>query len=130
MQCHDRAVVEACPPWWPGSTKTYLIVPALLAVGGHSCSIQMSQAIWGSYSAPASKPVWVVCADVVQRWYGLHFSDCGTYGDRFVGVAPLSQSPPGVACGDIHVHRQDPRIRPTVVDDSPRDVVTSLCHAH
>jgi len=117
-QCHAASLVESSPPLWPLSTNTYLIVPALFAVGGHSCSIQMSQAIWGSYSAPASKPVWVVCADVVQRWYGLHFFGCGTYGDRFVGVAPLSQSPP-----------QDRRIHPTVVDDSARTVVTCFLHA-
>jgi hypothetical protein len=128
-QCHAASLVESSPPLWPLSTNTYLIVPALFAVGGRSCSVQMSQAIWGSYSAPASKPVWVVCADVVQRWYGLHFYGCGTYGDRIVGMAPLSQSPPGVACGDIHVQLQDPRIHPTVVDASARDVVTCFLHA-
>src|SRR5712691_6095111 len=89
-QCHAASLIESVsdPITRPGDT--YLIEPALLAVGGHACSIQLNHDFGG---APASTPGWVACADVAQRWYGLHFSGCGTYGDRFVGVAPLSQSP-------------------------------------
>src|SRR5260221_216004 len=128
-QCHAASLFVSLGDVNPPSTYTYLIVPPLLAAGGHTCSIQMNQAIWGSYSALAATPVWVACAEVAQRWYGLHFSGCGTYGDRFVGVAPLSQPPPGVACGDIHVQPQDWRIHPTLVDESARDVVTCFLHA-
>jgi hypothetical protein len=128
-QCHAASLFESIRSLNPPSTYTYLIVPPLLAAGSHSCSIQMNQAIWGSYSALAARPVWVACADVVQRWYGLHFFGCGTYGDRYVGVAPLSQLPPGVACGDIHVQPQLRRIPQTLVDKSARDVVTCFLHA-
>jgi len=128
-QCHAATLVEPFGDVNTRSWDTYLIEPPLLAAGGHSCSIQMNHAIWRRNVALASTPVWVACADVAQRWYGLHFYGCGTYGDRIVGVAPLSQSPSGLACGDIHVQVQDPRIHPTLVDESARDIVTCFLHA-
>jgi len=132
-QCHAASLVESVGTI-VRSEYTYLIEPQLLALGGHACSIQVNH---GYGVAPASTPVWVACADVAQRWYGLHFSGCGTYGDRFVGMAPPSQSPPsqsppsqsppGVACGDIQVPPQV--VQPSVVDDSARAVVTCLLRA-
>jgi hypothetical protein len=128
-QRHAATLVEPFGDVNTRSWDTYLIEPPLLAAGGHTCSIQMNHVIWRRNVSPASTPVWVACADVAQRWYGLHFYGCGTYGDRFVGMAPLSQSPPGLACGDIHVQPQDRRIHPTLVDESARDVVTCFLHA-
>jgi hypothetical protein len=126
-QCHAATLVEPFGDMNTRSWDTYLIEPPLLAAGGHTCSIQMNHAIWRRNVAPASTPVWVACADVAQRWYGLHFCGCGTYGDRIVGVAPLSQPPPGLACGDIHVLLR--RVQPTLVDESARTVVTCFLHA-
>ncbi len=123
-QCHAATLVEPVgeiPPRWE---YIYLIEPALLAVGGHACSIQLNSTV---EVAPASTPGWVACAEVAQRWYGLHFFGCGTYGDRFVGMAPLSQSPPGVACGDIQVPFG--LRHPRVVDASARTVVTCFMRA-
>jgi hypothetical protein len=122
-QCHAASLIESVGQVAP-SEYTYLIEPALLALGGHTCSIQVSH---GYGVAPASPPVWVACADVAQRWYGLHFFACGTYGDRFVGMAPPSQSPPGVACGDIQVPLRV--VQPSVVDASARAVVTCFVRA-
>lgn len=113
-QCHAASLVESVGTIFR-SEYTYLIEPQLLALGGHACSIQLN---YGYGVAPASPPGWVACADVAQRWYGLHFFGCGTYGDRFVGAAPPSQSPSGVACGDIRV------VQPSIVDASARAVVT------
>jgi hypothetical protein len=122
-QCHAASLIESVGEVAP-SEYTYLIEPALLALGGHTCSIKVSH---GYGVAPASPPVWVACADVAQRWYGLHFFGCGTYGDRFVGMAPLSQSPPGAACGDIQVPFG--LRHPRVVDASARTVVTCFMRA-
>ncbi len=123
-QCHAATLVEPVGEIPPQSEYTYLIEPALLALGGHACSIQLN---YDFGVALASTPGWVACADVAQRWYGLHFFGCGTYGDRFVGMAPLSQSPPGVACGDIHVPLG--LIQPRVMDASARTVVTCFMRA-
>jgi hypothetical protein len=119
-QCHAATLVEAAGALFIRSWDTYLIEPALLAVGGHACAIQMNHTFG---VAPASTPGWVACADVAQRWYGLHFFGCGADGDRFVGMAPPSQSPSGVACGDIRV------VQPSIVDASARDVVTCFLRA-
>jgi hypothetical protein len=118
-RCRAASLVESVGTIFR-SEYTYLIEPQLLALGGHACSIQLN---YGYGVASASPPGWVACADVAQRWYGLHFFGCGTYGDRFVGAAPPSQSPSGVACGDIRV------VQPSIVDASARDVVTCLLRA-
>ncbi len=122
-QCHAASLVELVGTIMR-SEYTYLIEPALLAPGGHACSIQLN---YTAEIAPASTPGWVACADVAQRWYGLHFFGCGTYGDRFVGMAPPSESPPGVACGDLQVPFG--LRHPRVVDASARTVVTCFVRA-
>jgi hypothetical protein len=122
-QCHAATLVESVGTIFR-SEDTYLIEPALLAVGGHACSIQLN---YTTEIAPASTPGWVACADVAQRWYGLHFFGCGTYGDRFVGMAPPSESPPGVVCGDLQVPFG--LIQPRVVDASARTIVTCFVRA-
>ncbi len=47
-QCHAATLVELVSDPITRSWDTYLTEPALLAVGGHSCSIQLNHAIWGS----------------------------------------------------------------------------------
>lgn len=125
--CRAAELVESSASLDTPPTYTYLVEPQLLANGGHACSIQANEAIGGSDVALASNHVWVSCADVAQRWYGLRFYSCGTYGDLFVSVAPLSQAPPGMACGDIHV--QVRQLNPTLVDNAARDVVTCFLQA-